>query len=151
MEFTDRALKCVDCGAEFVFTAGEQLFFYDKQFKNDPKHCKQCKAKRARGIATGAARDAHDVLGLRCGNHRSLQADAGKACAVPLVLPEAAGESARCTGAERSGRLEHRWAKQKVAPELRREAGAAHRCRQLRPAHLPVYFSFSARCPMSRR
>ena len=49
MEFTDRVLKCNDCGAEFIFTAGEQLFFYDKQFKNDPKHCKQCKAKRARG------------------------------------------------------------------------------------------------------
>ncbi len=49
MEFTDRVLKCVDCGAEFVFTAGEQLFFYDKQFKNDPKHCKQCKAKRVSG------------------------------------------------------------------------------------------------------
>jgi CxxC-x17-CxxC domain-containing protein len=49
MEFTDRVLKCIDCGAEFVFTAGEQLFFHDKQFKNDPKHCKQCKAKRVRG------------------------------------------------------------------------------------------------------
>ncbi|MGB0073272.1 MAG: zinc-ribbon domain containing protein [Terracidiphilus sp.] len=46
MEFVDRELTCVDCGAEFVFTAGEQLFFYDKQFTNDPKHCKQCKAKR---------------------------------------------------------------------------------------------------------
>jgi CxxC-x17-CxxC domain-containing protein len=49
MEFSDRVLKCMDCGAEFVFTAGEQLFFHDKQFKNDPKHCKQCKAKRVRG------------------------------------------------------------------------------------------------------
>ncbi len=49
MEFTDRVLKCIDCGAEFVFTAGEQVFFHDKQFKNDPKHCKQCKAKRTRG------------------------------------------------------------------------------------------------------
>ena len=49
MEFSDRVLKCIDCGAEFVFTAGEQLFFYDKQFKNAPKHCKQCKAKRASG------------------------------------------------------------------------------------------------------
>ena len=49
MEFTDRVLTCVDCGAEFVFTAGEQVFFHDKQFKNDPKHCKQCKAKRVRG------------------------------------------------------------------------------------------------------
>jgi len=51
MEFIDRVLKCNDCGAEFVFTAGEQLFFHDKQFKNDPKHCKQCKAKRVRGGA----------------------------------------------------------------------------------------------------
>jgi CxxC-x17-CxxC domain-containing protein len=49
MEFTDRGLKCNDCGTDFVFTAGEQLFFHDKQFKNDPKHCKQCKAKRVRG------------------------------------------------------------------------------------------------------
>ena len=49
MDFADRILKCIDCGAEFVFTAGEQLFFYDKQFKNDPKRCKACKAKRANG------------------------------------------------------------------------------------------------------
>ena len=47
MEFTDKVLKCVDCGSEFIFTAGEQLFFHDKDFKNDPKRCKQCKAKRA--------------------------------------------------------------------------------------------------------
>src|SRR6195952_46562 len=47
MEFSDRLLKCSDCGTEFVFTAGEQLFFFDKQFKNDPKRCKLCKAKRA--------------------------------------------------------------------------------------------------------
>jgi CxxC-x17-CxxC domain-containing protein len=47
MEFIDKLLKCCDCGNEFVFTAGEQLFFFDKQFKNDPKRCKLCKAKRA--------------------------------------------------------------------------------------------------------
>ena len=47
MNFTDRLLKCSDCGQDFVFTAGEQLFFFDKQFKNDPKRCKLCKAKRA--------------------------------------------------------------------------------------------------------
>lgn len=49
MDFTDKILKCVDCGNEFVFTAGEQLFFHDKQFKNNPKRCKHCKAKRAAG------------------------------------------------------------------------------------------------------
>jgi CxxC-x17-CxxC domain-containing protein len=47
MQFVDRFLKCSDCNDEFVFTAGEQLFFNDKQFKNDPKRCKLCKAKRA--------------------------------------------------------------------------------------------------------
>ena len=46
MEFQDRTLKCIDCGADFVFTAGEQLFFHDKQFKNEPKRCKACKTKR---------------------------------------------------------------------------------------------------------
>jgi CxxC-x17-CxxC domain-containing protein len=54
MEFTDRILKCSDCANEFVFTAGEQLFFFDKQFKNDPKRCKLCKAKRA-GLGRTAA------------------------------------------------------------------------------------------------
>lgn len=47
MEFVDRLLNCIDCGGEFIFTAGEQLFFFDKQFKNDPKRCKPCKMKRA--------------------------------------------------------------------------------------------------------
>jgi len=46
MEFQDRMLKCVDCGTDFVFTAGEQLFFHDKQFRNEPKRCKACKSKR---------------------------------------------------------------------------------------------------------
>jgi CxxC-x17-CxxC domain-containing protein len=55
MEFLDRLLTCADCGGEFIFTAGEQLFFFDKQFKNDPKRCKPCKSKRASvGLKTAA-------------------------------------------------------------------------------------------------
>ena len=50
MEFLDRLLTCADCGGEFIFTAGEQLFFFDKQFTNDPKRCKPCKTKR---VGTG--------------------------------------------------------------------------------------------------
>jgi CxxC-x17-CxxC domain-containing protein len=52
MEFQDKRLKCIDCGTEFVFTAGEQLFFRDKQFKNEPKRCKACKAKRVSVLGT---------------------------------------------------------------------------------------------------
>lgn len=49
MEYHDKVLKCVECGAEFVFTAGEQMFFADKGFKNEPKRCKNCKSRRQGG------------------------------------------------------------------------------------------------------
>src|SRR5436853_7278564 len=69
MEFQDRVLKCVDCGADFVFTAGEQLFFHDKQSKNEPKRCKTCKAKRTG--QGGAARYSSDGGGNYAqGEHR---------------------------------------------------------------------------------
>ena len=55
MEFQDKSLNCVDCGAQFIWTAGEQLFFADKNFKNEPKRCKGCKAKRAARPAAAAA------------------------------------------------------------------------------------------------
>lgn len=54
VEYKDRVLKCVDCGAEFIFTAGEQLFFADKNFKNEPKRCKGCKAKRNAALSGGS-------------------------------------------------------------------------------------------------
>jgi CxxC-x17-CxxC domain-containing protein len=47
MEFQDRILRCVDCATEFIWTAGEQQFYADKNFKNEPKRCKACKGKRA--------------------------------------------------------------------------------------------------------
>jgi CxxC-x17-CxxC domain-containing protein len=53
MEFQDKVLKCIDCGRDFLFTAGEQLFFHDKQFRNEPKRCKECKTKRAGAAGTG--------------------------------------------------------------------------------------------------
>jgi CxxC-x17-CxxC domain-containing protein len=49
MEYHDKVLKCAECSAEFVFTAGEQMFFVDKGFKNEPKRCKACKSNRVQG------------------------------------------------------------------------------------------------------
>ena len=54
MEYHDKVLKCSECSAEFVFTAGEQMFFADKGFKNELKRCKACKAKRAESSGGGA-------------------------------------------------------------------------------------------------
>ncbi len=62
-QFADRPLTCSDCQSEFIFTAGEQFFFYDKQFKNDPKRCKPCKARRA-GLAAAAEGSNPAVRGL---------------------------------------------------------------------------------------
>ncbi len=42
----DKTLVCQDCGQEFVFTAGEQAFYQEKGFGNEPKRCKACRDKR---------------------------------------------------------------------------------------------------------
>ena len=54
-EYKDKVITCVDCGEEFIFTAGEQLFFADKGLKNDPKRCKGCKTKKNERIAANMA------------------------------------------------------------------------------------------------
>ena len=38
--FQDKTLVCKDCGAEFVFTAGEQEFYAEKGFQNEPTRTK---------------------------------------------------------------------------------------------------------------
>ncbi|NLA33298.1 MAG: cytochrome C551 [Tenericutes bacterium] len=47
MEFKDKTIVCKDCGKEFVFTTGEQEFYKEKGFTNEPVRCKECRyAKR---------------------------------------------------------------------------------------------------------
>ena len=53
MDFYDKVLQCSDCGSDFVWTAGEQAFYADKHFTNEPKRCKACKAKRGPRQAQG--------------------------------------------------------------------------------------------------
>ena len=58
-EFEDTTIVCIDCGKDFVWTGGEQLFFHDKGLQNPPKRCKPCKqAKNARLSAIAAAQAA---------------------------------------------------------------------------------------------
>ena len=106
MEYQDKILKCIDCGTDFVFTAGEQLFFHDKQFKNEPKRCKNCKGKRVAVLGASVARtvarafvredgDPDELLAVRERNHGAVPADTRTSGAVPRVL------SARAAGRER--------------------------------------------------
>src|SRR5437763_8296313 len=57
-QYQDRTIQCVDCGEDFIWTAGEQVFFHDKGLKNEPKRCKPCKQakhERLAAIATAQA------------------------------------------------------------------------------------------------
>ena len=45
-QFTDKTLTCKDCGAEFVFTAGEQEFFKEKGLTSEPVRCPKCRKAR---------------------------------------------------------------------------------------------------------
>ena len=83
MEFVDRLLTCADCGGEFIFTAGEQLFFFDKQFKNDPKRCKPCKFKRA-GIASLRPGSSAPSAGLSRTETRTQCSECGIETTVPF-------------------------------------------------------------------
>lgn len=42
----DKKLVCRDCGAEFVFSVGEQEFYKEKGFENEPVRCPECRRSR---------------------------------------------------------------------------------------------------------
>jgi transposase-like protein len=44
----DKKITCKDCGCEFTFTAGEQEFYKEKGFDNEPQRCPECRAARKR-------------------------------------------------------------------------------------------------------
>lgn len=42
----DKTLVCKDCNTEFVFTEGEQAFYAEKGFENEPQRCPECRKAR---------------------------------------------------------------------------------------------------------
>ena len=53
MSYQDIDLECRDCGAGFQFTAGQQEFFAEKGFDNQPSRCKDCSMARKQGKGGG--------------------------------------------------------------------------------------------------
>lgn len=71
--YEDKTLVCKDCGSEFTFTAGEQEFYAEKGFVNEPQRCRSCRdAKKA---AARAPRELHDAVCAEC----------GASCKVPFI------------------------------------------------------------------
>lgn len=45
----DKKLTCKDCGKEFIWTEGEQDFYKQKGFTNEPARCPECRrAKKSK-------------------------------------------------------------------------------------------------------
>ncbi len=69
--FQDKELICKDCGNTFIFTAGEQAFYAEKGFENEPNRCRECRntRKAARNAATGTRppRELHTAICADCG------------------------------------------------------------------------------------
>ena len=40
---TDQTITCRDCGSEFIFSVGEQEFYKEKGFENEPTRCVSCR------------------------------------------------------------------------------------------------------------
>ena len=48
--YEDKTLVCKECGNEFTFTAGEQEFYAEKGFVNEPQRCKACRDARKNSV-----------------------------------------------------------------------------------------------------
>jgi len=70
--YEDRTLACKECGADFVFTAGEQEFYAERGFQNEPQRCKTC-----RDTKKNAARGPREYFNTTC-------AKCGKEAKVPF-------------------------------------------------------------------
>ncbi|GIW15739.1 MAG: hypothetical protein KatS3mg063_1592 [Tepidiforma sp.] len=74
MSFADKSLACIDCGASFTFTAGEQEFHASKGFTQEPRRCPSCRRARKAQQGGGAAaadsrppRQLYDAVCASCG------------------------------------------------------------------------------------
>ena len=75
MAYADKNLTCRDCGATFVFTAGEQEFYASRGLENEPGRCPECRSARkaqrsggytSGGYSSGYSREAREMYPATC-------------------------------------------------------------------------------------
>jgi len=63
--YEDKKLVCKECGQEFIFTAGEQEFYAERGFANEPQRCKAC--RDARKASQRSDREMFTAVCANCG------------------------------------------------------------------------------------
>ena len=77
--YQDKTLNCLDCRAEFTFSADDQQYHAEKGYTNEPKRCPSCRAGRRlsgggssygsgyRSGFGGGQREMHPAVCAQCG------------------------------------------------------------------------------------
>lgn len=63
MAYSDKTLTCRDCGEDFTFTAGEQEFYAQKGFTNEPTRCASCRQARKQAGGRSSGSSSNDSYG----------------------------------------------------------------------------------------
>jgi CxxC-x17-CxxC domain-containing protein len=73
--YTDKTLTCVDCGADFTFSAEDQEYHASRGFTNEPKRCASCRQARkaerggSRGGYGSSQRQMYPAVCAECGQN----------------------------------------------------------------------------------
>jgi CxxC-x17-CxxC domain-containing protein len=87
--YADKELRCVTCGAEFIFSAAEQQFHAARGLTHEPRRCRPCRQARrgaGREDARAPAAPATKETDSEGGGRRSFHAVCS-ACGGEAVLP----------------------------------------------------------------
>src|SRR5262245_48969285 len=110
MIFVDKSIRCVSCGEDFTFTAGEQEFYKNRGLEHEPTRCKNCrearKASRGDGFGNSSGFSGGDRGGDRGDRemHTVTCSDCGTETRVPF-LPSS-GRPVYCRDCYRSHKPE---------------------------------------------
>jgi CxxC-x17-CxxC domain-containing protein len=96
MSYADKTITCRDCGMAFVFTSGEQEFYAQKGFTNEPTRCPSCRQARKAGGGRSGGYDDRESYGSSYGQssgysrgerelHSATCASCGREAQVPFV------------------------------------------------------------------
>ena len=68
---TDKTLVCKDCGKDFIFTEGEQQFYVEKGFTNEPTRCKECRTAKKERFNSNSGSGSSSSSGRSSGGNSS--------------------------------------------------------------------------------
>ena len=127
--FEDKTIKCVDCGEDFVFTAGEQEFYRDHGLTHAPTRCKRCRESRK-----GQRQERPAGMGSHAPANRAMYTAVCANCGAETQVPfePSPGRAVYCRNCFQSKRGDQGGARRAASP--RHASGGARASVESRPS-----------------